>query len=141
MRCIVSHIQDAFAAMKAISTVKTALRIGVMAAGLSVAVVPLASTASADVDNPEYFKVKMKPGATLNVRKDPSIKAKKIGALQGETNGIVNLGCHVGMPYLEWRNSTTAIRKVETRRKWCNIQYNGMVGWTAGQYLEADRLD
>ncbi len=134
-----SHIQDVFTAMKAISTVKTVLRIGVMAAGLSVAIAPLASTASADVDNHEYFKVKMKPGATLNVRKDPSLKAKKIGALPAETDGIVNLGCHVGMPYLEWRNSTTAIRKVETRRKWCNIQYKGMVGWTAGQYLEADR--
>jgi hypothetical protein len=127
--------------MKTISTVKTALRIGVLAAGLSVATAPLSLTASAETDDPEYFRVNMKPGSTLNVRKDPSLKAKKIGALTAETNGIVNLGCHVGMPYLEWRNSTTAIRKVETRRKWCNIQYNGMVGWTAGQYLEADRLD
>lgn len=136
-----SHKQDAFVAMKVISTVKTALRISVMAAGLSVAIAPLATTASAEIDDPDYFKVNMKPGATLNVRNNPSLKGKKIGSLPAQTNGIVNLGCHVGMPYLEWRNSTTAIRKVETRRKWCNIQYNGMVGWTAGQYLEADRPD
>jgi len=141
MRCDVSYRQDVFVAMKAISTIKTSLRMGVMAAALSVLIAPLASTAQADVDHPQFFRVKMKPGATLNVRKDPSIKAKKIGALPAETDGIVNLGCHVGMPYLEWRNSTTAVRKVETRRKWCNIQYNGMVGWTAGQYLEADRPD
>ena len=136
-----SYLQDAFAAMKAVSTVKTALRIGALTVGLSVAAAPLASTANAETDDPEYFRVNMKPGSTLNVRKNPSLKAQKIGALTAETEGIVNLGCHVGMPYLEWRNSTTAIRKVETRRKWCNIQYNGMVGWTAGQYLEADQPD
>ena len=133
-----SYIQDAFAAMKAIPTLKAVLRIGVVTAGLSVVITPLASTATAETDDPEYFRVNMKPGSTLNVRKDPSLKAPKIGSLNAETNGIVNLGCHVGMPYLEWRNSTTAVRKVETRRKWCNIQYNGMTGWTAGQYLEAD---
>ncbi|MZR30252.1 hypothetical protein [Sneathiella litorea] len=134
-----SHKQDAFAAMKLMTTVKTAFYIGILATGLSVALTPLASPANAEVDDPKFFRVNMKPGATLNVRKDPSLKGKKIGALAAETDGIVNLGCHVGMPYLEWRNSTTAIRKVETRRKWCNIKYNGMVGWTAGQYLEADR--
>ncbi|MFC4270146.1 SH3 domain-containing protein [Sneathiella chungangensis] len=133
-----SHLLQEVTA-KSAAAVKSALYVGVLTAGLGFALSPLVSTASAEPDDPDYFRVNMKPGASLNVRQDPSLKAKKIGSLPAEAQGIVNLGCHVGMPYLEWRNSTTAIRKVETRRKWCNIQYNGMVGWTAGQYLEADR--
>ena len=134
-----SYLQDAFAVMKKTTAVKTVCRAAVLAAGLSIAFSSLAPMANANADDPDFFRVNMKPGAKLNVRKDPSLKAAKVGALPAQTEGIVNLGCHVGMPYLEWRNSTTAVRKVETRRKWCNIQYNGMTGWTAGQYLEADR--
>ena len=138
MRCIVSYLPDEFVAM----IPKTALRVCLLAVGLSFAVPTLVPTASANnAGEPDYFKVNMKPGGKLNVRKDPSLKAAKVGALPAQTGGIVNLGCHVGMPYLEWRKSTTAIRKVETRRKWCNIEYNGMTGWTVGQYLEADGAD
>ncbi|MEX1034803.1 MAG: hypothetical protein WDZ54_02520 [Sneathiella sp.] len=136
-----SYLPDAVATMKATKTVKSVLHVGVLATVMSLAVSSFAPAALANSDDPDYFRVKMDPGGTLNVRKDPSIKAQKIGALEAETNGIVNLGCHIGMPYLEWRTSTTAIRKVETRRKWCNIKYNGMTGWTAGQYLEADQAE
>uniref|UniRef100_UPI003569E390 SH3 domain-containing protein n=1 Tax=Sneathiella sp. TaxID=1964365 RepID=UPI003569E390 len=108
-----------------------------IALGLSMGTAVLPA-AAASPDNPGYFRDHMKPGSTLNVRKTPSLKAAKVGALTADTDKIVNHGCHIGMPYLEWRKSTTAIRKVETRRKWCNIEYNGMVGWTAGQYLQAD---
>ncbi|WP_340151605.1 hypothetical protein [uncultured Sneathiella sp.] len=133
-----SYLPDSVAAMKATKAVKSVLHVGVLATVLSLSVSSFAPLAQANSDDPDYFRVKMDKGGTLNVRKNPSLKAQKVGALQAETNGIVNLGCHIGMPYLEWRNSTTAIRKVETRRKWCNIEYNGMTGWTAGQYLEAD---
>ena len=134
-----SFLPDAFIAMTPKSHTKTAIRAGLVAVGLSFVLPSLAAAANAD--SPDYFRVNMKPGSTLNVRKDPSVKAPKVGTLKADANGIVNLGCHVGMPYLEWRKAPTAVRKVETRRKWCNIKYNGMVGWTAGQYLEADRLD
>ncbi|PHQ72202.1 MAG: hypothetical protein COB93_01265 [Sneathiella sp.] len=112
---------------------------GVVALGLCLSAPLLSSPAQAEQGDPDYFQVNMKPGSQLNVRKDPSVKAEKVGTLKAGTDQIANLGCHVGMPYLEWRKATTAVRKVETRRKWCNIEYNGMIGWTAGQYLQEDR--
>ncbi len=118
---------------------KLLVRGSFVAAGLCLGATAFSAAAQAQEDGPEYFQVNMKPGSTLNVRKDPSLKSEKIGSLPADADGIANLGCHVGMPYLEWRESTTAVRKVETRRKWCNIEYNGMVGWTAGKYLEEDR--
>ncbi|MCF8468865.1 MAG: hypothetical protein K9G33_15805, partial [Sneathiella sp.] len=106
-----SYLPDVFVAMSPRTHAKTAIRICLLAAGLSFAVPTLVPTAAANTDEPDYFKVNMKPGSKLNVRKDPSLKAPKIGALPAQTAGIVNLGCHIGMPYLEWRQSTTAIRK------------------------------
>ena len=97
-----SYFPDSVATMKATKAVKSVLHVGVMATVMSLAVSSFAPVAQAN-DDPDYFRVKMDPGGTLNVRKDPSLKAKKVGALQAETNGIVNLGCHIGMPYLEWR--------------------------------------
>lgn len=116
---------------------KTALTVAAVAVGASA----VTTTAYAGSDEPEYFQVNMKPGGSLNVRENPSLKSSKIGILPAKADRIANLGCHVGMPYLEWKESTTAIRKVETRRKWCNITYNGMTGWTVGEYLEEDIVD
>jgi len=125
------------------TTLRATIACGVLAIGFSalIAAAPAIAAENSDDEEPSYFRVNMQPGGTLNVRQDPSLKGKKVGALTADAQGIVNLGCHVGMPYLEWKDSTTAIRKVETRRKWCNIEYNGMTGWTAGQYLEADLRD
>jgi hypothetical protein len=119
------------------SILKTALVVALI--GVSAAA--FTSPAYAGSDEPEYFQVNMKPGGSLNVRENPSLKSTKIGTLPATADGIANLGCHIGMPYLEWKESTTAIRKVETRRKWCNITYNGMTGWTVGEYLEEDQVD
>ncbi|MAL80262.1 MAG: hypothetical protein CMN55_14335 [Sneathiella sp.] len=140
MRFIVSSFSTSLAAVKA-AAAKSALAFGALAIGLGVTLSAGTATAMDDPEDPAVVRVNMKAGGTLNVRKDPSLKGQKIGSLPAEAGGIVNLGCHVGMPYLEWRTSTTAVRKVETRRKWCNIEYNGMTGWTAGQYLEADLKD
>ncbi|TNE38378.1 MAG: hypothetical protein EP348_05005 [Alphaproteobacteria bacterium] len=114
-----------------------ALRAGIAALALVVTGIVTASPASA-VEEPSYFRVNLQSGGKLNVRKTPSLKGAKVGALPAKAEKVVNHGCHVGMPYLEWREATTAVRKVETRRKWCNIEYKGVTGWTAGQYLEAE---
>jgi uncharacterized protein YraI len=139
MRYDVIKLPGTITAMKSGTDAPRIVRGALVSLGLVMAATTYSSTVLAQENGPEYFQVKMKPGSTLNVRKDPSLKSQKIGSLQAGTAGISNLGCHVGMPYLEWRNSTTAIRKVETRRKWCNIEYNGMVGWTAGKYLAEDQ--
>jgi len=135
----VTKFPNAVCAMKAPENVKTFLLGGCFAIGLCLGAPLLSTPVQAEEADPDYFQVNMKPGGSLNVRKDPSLKSEKVGTLKAGTEQIANLGCHVGMPYLEWRESTTAVRKVETRRKWCNIEYNGMVGWTAGKYLEEDR--
>lgn len=132
-----SSFYHSLSAVKAIT--RGALLCGVAALGFSAFVATThASTLEDSEEEPTYFRVNLQPGGKLNVRQDPSLKSKTIGSLSSDAQGIVNLGCHVGMPYLEWKEATTAVRKVETRRKWCNIEYNGMTGWTAGQYLEAD---
>ncbi|MEH6547148.1 MAG: SH3 domain-containing protein [Sneathiella sp.] len=120
---------------------KTLLKVALTTAVISVGATAFALPAYAGSDEPEYFQVNMKPGGSLNIREDPTLKSTKIGTLPATAEGIANLGCHIGMPYLEWKKSTTAIRKVETRRKWCNITYNGMTGWTVGEYLEEDVAD
>ncbi|USG63137.1 SH3 domain-containing protein [Sneathiella marina] len=123
------------------SNPKTLLKAALATAIAGVVATAFASPTYAGSDEPEYFQVNMKPGGSLNIREDPTLKSTKIGTLPATAEGITNLGCHVGMPYLEWKKSTTAVRKVETRRKWCNITYNGMTGWTVGEFLEEDVAD
>lgn len=120
---------------------KKLLKVALTTAAISVGSTAFALPTYAGSDEPEYFQVNMKPGGSLNIRVDPTLKSTKIGTLPATAEGIANLGCHVGMPYLEWKKSTTAVRKVETRRKWCNITYNGMTGWTVGEYLEEHIVD
>ena len=129
------------AAMISTCDPKTLLKVALTTAVISTGATAFASPTYAGSDEPEYFQVNMKPGGSLNIRVDPTLNSTKIGTLPATAERIANLGCHVGMPYLEWKKSTTAVRKVETRRKWCNITYNGMTGWTVGEYLEEDIVD
>lgn len=73
----------------------------------------------------------------LNIRAEPSARARKIGSIPHDASCIRNLGCQGGLTYQEFSELTPAQRTQRLREnpRWCRIEYQGVTGWVAGRYL------
>lgn len=92
--------------------------------------------ASAEASGPDYFKVVGVPASDqLNIRTEAGAEHTKIGTIPPGANGIRNLGCTGGLNFAEWEAASESERAAANKRRWCKIEYSGVVGWVAGHYL------
>lgn len=90
----------------------------------------------AEADGPDYFRVSgVAANDTLNVRKDPSAAAPKIGEIPHDADGVKNLGCQGGLSFAQWQAATPAEREAAKRVRWCRVAFGGVTGWAAGRFL------
>ena len=121
-------------AMLALRLVPAATRQRLAAALLLVA--PLAASATAD--GPDYYRVRgVSPGSALNLRAEPSIGAPRIARIPADAQCVRNLGCRGGLTFEEFTTLSPAERERREREnpRWCNVEYEGRVGWAAARYL------
>ena len=96
------------------------------------------SGASPTADGPDYWQVYgVESGDVLNIRKDPSGQAQKIGEIPPDGRCIKNLKCVGGLTYDEFTNLSEAEKEkiLKQRPRWCYIEYGGIKGWVAARYL------
>ncbi len=94
------------------------------------------SFALAVADGPDHFRViRVAPDDVLNIREEPHARARIVGTIPPDGNGIRNLGCEGGLAIDDWMSASEAERAASARRRWCRIEYRGIEGWSAGFYL------
>jgi uncharacterized protein YraI len=96
------------------------------------------AAAFATADGPDFFAVRdVVAGDVLNIRAEPSAKARKVGEIPPEGTCIRNLGCQGGLTYQEFTTLTPEQQKQRQREnpRWCRVEYQGVTGWVAGRYL------
>ena len=87
-------------------------------------------------EEPEFLEIRnLSAGNFLNMREEPVLTAQKIGTVPASVAQVRNLGCQVGMPLKDWRKASSKVRAVEMKRRWCKIEYDGLTGWAAGDFL------
>lgn len=95
-----------------------------------------ASAVFATADGPDFFMVRdVAADDVLNIRNAPNPKARKIGEIPPDGDGIENLGCEGGLSFAEWLDATKEEREASERRTWCRIAYDGIEGWVAARFL------
>lgn len=109
------------------------------AAGIATAHVLLcAPLAYAEADGPDHFAVRgVAPGDVLNMRAEPSPRARKVGAIPPAATCVRNLGCQGGLSVQEFTTLSPAQQQQRLREnpRWCRVEYRGIQGWVAGRYL------
>jgi uncharacterized protein YraI len=92
--------------------------------------------AAAEADGPDFNRVVgVAAESVLNIRAEPSARARKIGTIPAGADGIRNLGCRGGLSFEEWRTASPEAREAGRRARWCRIAFDGMEGWVAGWFL------
>ena len=100
------------------------------------ALVAGAGRAGAEADGPDFFRVRhVRAGSALNVRAEPAAGSERLGALPANADGIRNLGCQGGLSLAEWERASAEAREASRWRRWCRVEYRGLVGWAAGPFL------
>lgn len=102
------------------------------------ALMVIAGPAAATADGPDHYQVKGVPrNSFLNLRTEPSTAAPRIARIPAYGRCLRNLGCRGGLTFEEYMTLTHAERKrrSEANPRWCKIEFEGKVGWVAGQYL------
>jgi hypothetical protein len=74
-------------------------------------------------------------GSALNLRSGPSIDATVIGRIPAGVDGLRNLQCQGGLSFAEFERANATEREAATRTRWCQVDYQGAIGWAAGWYL------
>lgn len=93
----------------------------------------------AEADGPDFYAVTgVSANDVLNIRAEPNARARKIGSIPHDGNGLRNLGCEGGPSFAEWEQMDKAEREAAKRKRWCRIEYQGTEGWVAGWYLAED---
>ena len=94
----------------------------------------------ATADGPNCFKViNVKSNDTLNIRKEPNAKAKKVGEIPHNGNKIRNLLC-ASMPS-ELRalaiagKSSPELKDWSVNKNWCEVQYGKTRGFVHAKFL------
>jgi hypothetical protein len=94
------------------------------------------TASSAQDGGPDYYRVSgVSSGSALNLRSNPSIDATVIGRIPAGVDGLRNLGCEGGLSLPEFERANAAEREAATRTRWCQVDYQGVIGWAAGWYL------
>jgi len=85
---------------------------------------------------PDFYRVSgVSSGSALNLRSGPSIDATVISRIPAGVDGLRNLGCEGGLSFAEFERANAAEREAATRTRWCQVDYQGAIGWAAGWYL------
>lgn len=96
----------------------------------------LAAVVLAEADGPDFYRVSgVAADDVLNVRAGPSAKDPIVGTVPPNADGLRNLGCTGGLTFTEWEKASASEREAARRRRWCRIEYRGVVGWVAGRFL------
>ncbi len=84
--------------------------------------------AFATADGPDFYAVhNVAVGDTLNVRSEPGMKAKVIGAIPHDAKQIRNLG-----------EFDPPMVSDMVAPKWCKIKYKDLEGWVGCKFLMED---
>lgn len=103
---------------------------------VAAAILGASGHAAAEADGPDFYRVVgIAPQSALNMRAEPSVGARKVGAIPAGADGLRNLGCKGGLPFQEWMAADAQARAVSRRSRWCRIAFDGTEGWVAGRYL------
>jgi uncharacterized protein len=90
---------------------------------------------------PDYFRItNVKKDDNVNVRRQPNAEARIVGKIPKDADGVKNLGCNRGgLTEKQWEKAKEARKKDALRRRWCQVEYEGVKGWVSARFLEADR--
>ncbi len=98
----------------------------------------LSAPAFAQADEPEYFRITgVKKDDNINVRRQPNADARIVGKIPKDADNVKNLGCNRGgLSEKQWDKASAARKKDAQRRRWCQVEYNGVTGWVSARFLE-----
>lgn len=117
------------------------MRIIILAVAMTLYASFVPSTSLAEADGPDFFRVTgVLASDVLNIREAANARTRKVGTIPPDTNGIRNLGCEKGLSFADWEKATEAERKSAAKRRWCKVEYNGVVGWVSGRFLTEGTL-
>ena len=97
-----------------------------------------ASPIFATADGPDYWQVHdVASDDVLNIRREANAKAEKVGEIPPDGQCIKNIKCVGGLTMQEFTTLTEAEKdKIKKERpRWCYIEYYGVKGWVAAQFL------
>ncbi|WP_380055102.1 SH3 domain-containing protein [Falsihalocynthiibacter sp. SS001] len=105
-------------------------------AAIVAAIISFPAVGHAEADGPDYFMVEgVASEDVLNMRAGPSASDSIVGKIPPNATGIRNLGCEGGLSFEEWTAATDEERDAAKHDRWCQVEYNGVTGWSAGRYL------
>ncbi len=93
------------------------------------------------VAEPNFYKVRpdsIRSGATLILRSQPQVRhSKRVGGVPDGSDCLRNLGCQGGMKEVDLANLSSAQFARQSRKnpRWCQIEYQGKIGWIQGRFL------
>lgn len=91
---------------------------------------------SADADGPDFFRVTgVSSDDVLNIRSGPGVSHDRVGQIPPDGGGVRNLGCEGGLSFAQWSEASEAERAAAAKRRWCQVEFQGVTGWVAGRYL------
>jgi uncharacterized protein len=102
----------------------------------------LASSGFAQDGEPDYFRItNVKKDDNVNVRRQPNADARIVGKIPKDADGVKNLGCNRGgLTEKQWEKAKEARKKDALRRRWCQVEYDGVKGWVSARFLEEDKV-
>lgn len=96
----------------------------------------VAGSAWATADGPDFLRViGVDPGERLMVRAEPKAKARVVGGLAHDADGIANRGCEGGLSAAAYAEATEDERSAARKTRWCRVAFEGISGWAAGWHL------
>lgn len=101
-------------------------------------------SSQAQADGPDCYRVTgVATDDVLNLRDGPTPDAERIGSIPADATGLRNLGCQGGLTFQEFSTLSPAEQDAIQRKRprWCNVEYQGQVGWVAGRYLAEGPCD
>ena len=94
--------------------------------------------AMATADGPDYYSARgIAPGASVPFVAAPRSDAPPVGRIGSAATCLRNLGCQGGLSLEEFSTLSEAAKqqRLAANPRWCQVAYQGRVGWLPGQYL------
>ncbi|MBX3560171.1 SH3 domain-containing protein [Chelatococcus sp.] len=71
----------------------------------------------------------------LNIRQEPSAKARIIGTIPSNARRLMVLGGRGVASFGDWSRMTPSERRAAAARRWCQIEFDGRRGWVSDRLL------
>lgn len=113
-------------------------RLAAIGAVLAVALGATATTAFAEADGPDFYRVTgVASNDVLHIRAEPNPHAARLGDIPHDGTCVRNLGCKGGLTFEEFTTLSKAeqAEREKANPRWCKVEYQRTVGWVAGRYL------